>query len=382
MVHIFTQDQESRRAAGGTYHEFYVDEPQPKGHYVEIARGLQKAHGKTVMTMTPLSEPWIFDDIYNQAGNLGGTRREIFAITAFPDENLKSKGGHLEDKAVEEYRASLSEEEREARVHGRWMHLLGRVFKTFDENVHGIDELPGGGPQSGTPGISVDPHDRLPFFVSWFYLTPSNDFVFYDCWPEEPFEDFTSSPINDYDEYLELFRRNPSFWRCMDPNYGQSPAPNSRGLTVAQEFQRRGMAFMTDISDDVTAGHKAIESLLSYNKDKEIDALNHPKLYIHRRCRNLITAFRNYTWEDWRGKTGEGKSPKQKPKEKFKHGIDTVRYPVMAGCRYVSTIGEAVRRFGKPRMEPGWLEVSQPRPLGAIGLVGKRLFSGNLRHER
>ena len=204
VLHIYTQDQESRRCAGPTFHEFYVDEPQPKAHFVEIARGLQASRGKTVMTMTPISEPWIFDELYNQAGNMGGSRPEVFAITAFPDENLKSRGGHLDDRGVEEFRATLSEEEKEARVHGRWMHLLGRVYKAFEERVHCIDSCPEADYFNGTHGLAVDPHDRIPFAVARFVINPANDLIFFDEWPREPFEEMRSSSYT-LEDYATLF---------------------------------------------------------------------------------------------------------------------------------------------------------------------------------
>ena len=71
IARIFTSDQETRRLEGDTYHEFGMDEPQPREHYIALQRGLQRTAGKTLMTMTPLSEPWIYDEIYTQAAKIG-----------------------------------------------------------------------------------------------------------------------------------------------------------------------------------------------------------------------------------------------------------------------------------------------------------------------
>ena len=350
IVRIFTDDQDSMRLEGDTWHELYVDEPAPRDHIIALQRGLSFYSGKTIMTMTPLSEPWIFDDIYVKALNLGGEREDIFAITAFPDENLKSHGGYLPDKDVEIFRAGLSEEEREARVHGRWMHLLGRVYKSFDERIHLVDhDL--AEPGERTTGVTIDPHDRLPFAIGFWYVTRAGDLLFYDEWPQEDFEEFTSCNLT-IEDYCHLLNdRGSHFWKLMDPNYGPRKSVIT-GLSIAEEFQLRGFAFNTQILDDLAAGHRAVDDYLRYDKDRPLDATNQPKLYVHRRCKNIIKAFKNYIWDEWRGRTAEGRSIKQKPKEKYKHFMDATRYTVMARPRFVErTERFYARPFGFRR---GW----------------------------
>lgn len=336
IVRFFTHDQDTYRLAGDTWHVVAVDEPAPRVHVIELQRGLSRYRGKTFMVMTPLSEPWIFDEVYTAAGNLGGERKDIFALTAFPDENLKSKGGHLEDADVLAFRNSLSEEEKEARIHGRWMHLLGRVYKSFDERVHIIDNdlaLP----EDRTHGVTIDPHDRLPFAISFWYVTRDGSIGIYDEWPRQPFEEMVSCDltIDDYSAILaEENEKHSLFWKIMDPNFGRKKAVVT-GFTIAEEFQLRGHAFQTDCIDDLTAGHRAVEEYLKWDKTKEFSPINQPKLFIHRNCHNHIKSFKNYIWDEYRGRTAEGKAPKQKPKEKFKHFCDTVRYTIMSRPQFV-----------------------------------------------
>lgn len=365
-VHIFTHDQESDRAEGGTYHELYVDEPCPRQHVIAIQRGLSFFGGKTIFTMTPLSEPWIFDDVYNKAGNMGGERQDIYAITAFPDENLQSKGGYLDDESVRVFRENLSEEEREARVHGRWAYLLGRVYKDFDERVHVLDDdlVP---EKDRCYGVSVDPHDRIPFAIAFFYLTPTNDLVFYDEFPHEPFENFTSCNLV-YDDYVPILRQHPSFWKLIDPNFARKKSAVN-GLTVAEELQIRGLAFDTSVNDDLTAGHQAVAQRLKWDKTRPRDALNQPKLFIKRNCRNLIHSIRSYIWSDWRGRASEGRSPKQVPVERYKHFCDCIRYACMARVKYlnVDTTQRTPYRYGH-----GWEASREDRENES--LFGRRAF--------
>lgn len=327
VLHCFTQDQDVRKLEGGTWDALVVDEPAPRSHFIALYRGLQKTHGKTLFTLTPLSEPWIKDDYYDAAANMDGDKKHVFSITAWPEENLKSNGGHLEDAAVEEFWASLSPEEMEARKYGRWMHLIGRVFKTFQDEVHVIDEDVGD-PETCPWGLSVDPHDRLPFAMGFYYVTPGNDIVFRHEWPTEDFNELRSCDMT-VDNYVHVIQSFPhTSFRQMDPNYGRR-ADVQTGLTIAEMFQVKGLFFNTRIVDDIAAGHKAVRDRLAYDKERDMGPDNQPKIYIHRSCRNIIKAFHNYIWDEWKGRIAEGKSPKQKPKEDYKHFADVVRYACM-----------------------------------------------------
>jgi hypothetical protein len=356
--HIFTHDQDPARGAGGTWDELHIDEPCPKAHYIELSRGLQRTGGKTLMTMTPVSEPWIFDDIYSQAANNGGDRKDIAAFTAWPDENKKSNGGFLDDEAVERYRETLSEEELEARKYGRWMHLIGRVHKQFSNDVHILDRPPVDIEQCCL-GVTVDPHDRLPFAIGWFAVTPGNDIVFIDEWPREPFEKIRQCDKT-VEDYARLLSKGPSpVWRIMDPNYGRRRSLSS-GLTIADEFQLRGVAFDTTVTDDLAAGHKRVQEYLAWDREKPLDSTNQPKLYVLRRCRNIIKGFHNYVWDDWKGKIAEGKAAKQKPREAYKHFMDVVRYTVMARVRYIQP-GELDNAAQEPRIFSRGLNSMAPK---------------------
>lgn len=346
---MFTHDQEVRRLEGGTYNALKIDEPCPRSHYIALRRGLQRNRGKTLFTMTPLTEPWIFDELYSQAGNNGGPHKWCAAFTAFPDENKRSQGGFLDDEDVELFRANLTEEEKEARVKGKWVHLIGRVYKSFNEKVHVIDDVD---PSMGTKGIVIDPHDRLAFAITWFYVTPNGDKVIYDEWPKEDYHSirYCDHSIEDYINIIES--NEPTTYRYMDPNYGPRRTIVS-GLSIAESFQVRGMYFNTEINDDVTAGHKAVQEELRYRTDKPVDALNKPKLFFSRRCHNHIRSMLYYTWDEWTGRGSDGRAPKQKPKEKYKHFADNVRYLCMMNPRFIGD-SRKMERY-RDDMSPEWL---------------------------
>lgn len=330
QISIFTADQDASRLEGGTWDELYVDEPCPRSHYIALARGLQKTGGKTVFTMTPISEPWIADEVYNRAENVGGDDPKIYAITAFPEENMKSQGGFLEDEGVKEFWSRLSPEELEARKHGRFMHLIGRVYKSFDPSVHVVPGLPENLDPSTCPhGVSIDPHDRKPYAMGFYLVAPGGDIYWYDEWPNEPYErlKYWDNLVENYVAILQQKRYRASYLE-MDPNYGNRRS-SMTGMTIAETFAMYGYGFNIDIIDDLAAGHAKVNEYLRHDRTRPIQVGNQPKMFFLENCRNLIKGFQNYIWDDYRGRTADLKGVKEKPRDVYKDFPDVVRYAAM-----------------------------------------------------
>jgi hypothetical protein len=181
----YTQDValfESFRAQGA-----WEDEPPPKDKHTALSRGLLLDNGKTLLTLTPLKEPWILDDIV-----LSG-RKDIgivdgLMITDNPDllasdmavlkdmglneEQIQEymnlllyddveKGKPVTDKGqrAEEYLEEIVDVKRHKdiatlkilkfikdidpsdvppRAFGQFKSLVGRVLKEFEDTIHKI----------------------------------------------------------------------------------------------------------------------------------------------------------------------------------------------------------------------------------------------------
>jgi hypothetical protein len=183
VLMCYTQDDdlfESFRAQGA-----WEDEPPPKSKHVALSRGLLLDNGKTFMSLTPLKEPWVLDDVV-----LSG-RRDVgiidkLMITDNPDlyngekdilkdfglsenqtkvffdkllyEDVEKKTPVIDQgKSAEKYLESLvpinrleeiaklkilkfikdiEPENVPPRVFGEFKSLVGRVLKEFDYNTH------------------------------------------------------------------------------------------------------------------------------------------------------------------------------------------------------------------------------------------------------
>lgn len=337
-IHIFTHDQDASRVESGSWQRIGIDEPCPRRHWEGLLRGLQTTGGMCTMTMTLLEgSAWIWEDIHCMAENQGGPNKRFFALTADPEENRVSRGGFIPDQAVDDYRAIIPPELWDARVLGKALHLSGRVYKEFDSNVHVLDK-PLHTPEEikGFPkALVIDPHPRLPFFMLWAYIAPGDVIIVYDEWPSEDLEKLHYNNFN-LDDYANIVNAKdlPS-WGLMDPNYGRTKSLTT-GLTIAEEMTvRTGIGFQTEIDDSLATGHLAVSERLRFDRRKPIDIMNQPRLLISPNCVNVRRSFNNYIWQEWKGKTAEGRGPNPKPQERYKHAMDTIRYLcVYSGVRF------------------------------------------------
>ena len=118
---VMTHEQDTNTFEGWSGHWAWFDEPPPRDKYIATLRGLVDFNGRLWITATPISEPWLFDEI------VLNTARKAWHKAVSIYENP-----HLTKKGIEELAVSLTPEEKEARIHGKFLHLTGRVYKDLD----------------------------------------------------------------------------------------------------------------------------------------------------------------------------------------------------------------------------------------------------------
>lgn len=214
----YSQDDdlfESFRAQG-----VIMDEPPPKSKYSAMSRGLLLDCGKALLSLTPLKEAWILDEIVLSGrrdiaivDNMNITdnpdlyksdhrvlrdmglelmqRRKFFDLLLYDD---KEKGLPVSDRgfAAERYLETVvsGPEKMEdvgklkilkfikdidpadvpPRVFGQFKALVGRVLKEFDDNIHVIKpfEVPADWPVT----VMIDFHLSTPQAVSYWAVDP------------------------------------------------------------------------------------------------------------------------------------------------------------------------------------------------------------------
>lgn len=315
-ITMTTHDMDTKALEGSQYDILWGDEPPPRDKYIALQRGLMRRKGITILTCTPLDEPWIYDDIY--------LNPEHFSITVSIDDNE-----HISDEAREDFIAMLNEDEIEARRYGKFMHLSGLVYKEFGQE-HIVDTLP--------PELKdwpkwhvVDPHNRRPFAFIYFAVDPQENIWIYDEWPKDKFHTMKTSSRSPQD-YANLFREMENgtsiHRRIMDGRFCKQPQ-GAGGDSLLEIFDELNIHFepsyITTTLGVTDPGHLKIKEYLRISP-----LTGRPSLFVHRNCTNVIYAFQHNTWDN--SKT-EG-VVKERPKEFAKDFLDCIRYGIMDDVCY------------------------------------------------
>lgn len=325
---VMTNEQALKEFEGKTNAINVFVEPPPKLIFNAcIAR--QRMGGLNIMDMTPLtSSAWVKDDIIDKAQIVtdGKTVGKSFCISADIEENCQEHGknGQLKHEDIQQIISRYDPDEIEARAHGKFVHLSGRVLKNFDRNVHVREfEIPDSGVSHG---MVVDPAIGKPLAILWRFVDAAKVLHYYDESPEFEFHNAKDSNLGvaDYVSIIkakEEGRRMDS--RILDRHFGNARRTLG-GLTLRQEFAEAGLDFedsyTMDPAAEIESGVLAMKAVLKYDKTKPVDALNRPRIVIHPRCINLIAALERWSRDPKTGKT----------KDEYKDFVDCFRYDVMS----------------------------------------------------
>jgi len=301
-VQVLTHEQSSDSQEGWDGQIVWADEPPPKDHFIASVRGLIDHNGQYLNTMTPLKEPWISDEIYEENPGLWN----VISLGSYANP-------YIDKKALDDFFASVDPDQLEARKHGRFVHLSGAIYQQFSKQKHVVPSkvLPDHWPRF----CVVDPHDRRPFAMGWYAVDPMNRLWVYDEYPNSMFHKILSTDLKTAD-FAVVMRTHEGkdviAKRIIDRRYGVRRSVGS-GRSIQEELNQDFNLFFNQSYDDavggVEAGHIAVKHYLG-SKDQE------PRLFIMENCVNHIYAMTHYIYDE---KTG-------KPRESAKDFADILRY--------------------------------------------------------
>lgn len=317
VVFLRTYDQGYDKAEGKDYDLIVDDEPPPRDVFTAQLRGLVATNGRMYIAATLLKEAWLYDEVQNSFN-------KVFAAEIYENRWLSKQ-------AIENFSASLSEDERQIRVFGKPTSLTGAIYPEFkDSYPHVIEQKDRLWSEQDTPWpivMGLDPHERKPLYCMWAYLTPTNGLVWFD---HALIPSGATEAIFRELNAIEKSHHSRSRIVVMDPNRGRAKQiGNTSWLETFEEHD-----YEVILGDDSLAlGHGAVHNLLHYDTDREGKIAHVPAMQFMENLRgrgNPIAQLIRYTWDDWaRGRRIE-KSPKEKPKELNKDFPDVVRYVALA----------------------------------------------------
>jgi len=139
-IKIMSYEQDTDKYESWTANIVGFDEPPPQDKWTATLRGCVKNSAPILLAYTPISEPWTYEFLYEKALHVNdyetlkaADNAPIAATTATLFENP-----YLTDAQKEWWASQFAHDpdEAEARLYGKYRHLQGRVYKTFDIVKH------------------------------------------------------------------------------------------------------------------------------------------------------------------------------------------------------------------------------------------------------
>lgn len=130
FIEFMSYDQDLDKFAGTSRHFVAFDEEAPEAIWSECRARLIDTGGSWWISMTPVDGmTWVYDKIYEPYE--GKTDAKWYVIQADMLDNP-----HIKKLEAEEFLSGLDPQERKAREKGEFVQLGGRVFKSFDPEIH------------------------------------------------------------------------------------------------------------------------------------------------------------------------------------------------------------------------------------------------------
>lgn len=294
-TYFMSDDQDDMAFEGPNGHWFWVDEPCGYRKWTGLRRGLVDFNGHCWMTMTPLGAYWINEKIVDRAENPGsGVRMFKFSIW----DNCVENGGYLDRAAIEDFLADLREDELEARLHGNFIQLAGRVYKEWEPRPpYWIDpfDLPPSWPRV----MFIDPHSRKPITLVWLAVSPDNQVFVY-----RTKEDPNLRTVKDVADYIKEQERwsssmvpgdeaEPVVLRIIDDSAQEQD--RTSGESIRWAFHQQGIHCQLAQKRNAAAGYDAIHEALK----KGLFEWDEPQLVVFNCCTEMKSNFMNFAFDDW-----------------------------------------------------------------------------------
>ena len=335
IIHLMSNDQEDDAFEGTNGHWVWIDEPCDYSKYIALKRGLVDFGGQMWLTLTPLSQPWINDILVSRANEEDG-HVKLYKFSIW--DNCIDNGGFVPRATVEEFIRDMREDEIEARLHGNFLHLAGRVFKQWEpEEPYWV--TPRRIPASWPRVCVIDPHPRKPVAVLWAALSPDHQVIIYRSLFDNRLQ--TIGNVCDRIKELEQWKYDATkhkyvkgeqteeiALRLIDTS-AQEPERTS-GETMLQRFHKEGIHCRLAQKRNYDAGIDAIHEALTVRFQ-----WGEPGLVIFNTCPEVKRNFLNFCWDEWgTSRLKDLSDPKQTVRKKDDDFIDCIRYIYQSGLSY------------------------------------------------
>jgi len=292
----------------------WIDEPMPHDRFnATIFRG--RAGMVVFWTLTPLFHAgWIKDwlDEHSDGKYADSVEAEI-------EDNCIRHGerGLLKHRDIERMAAAVPEDEQEARVFGRFGHLVGRVHKKFKRKVHVVKAFTVN-EKDFAVYKALDPHPRTADHA--LYLAVDRQNQWFVCG-----EIISEGTTKEFAMRMREYEKNAHFrleGRLIDPSaYNNDRHNDEASVGLRLEEYEAGQYIRG--SKDLHSGIKALDDALDYTIQNG-EWIRRPKILFMDNCPVAIKQLEEYVWQNWVGRGADEKEPKAKPRDKDDHQVENL----------------------------------------------------------
>ena len=348
-------DQDLSAFSGTSLHCVVHDELPPSDIYRENRMRTLDTKGTIITAFTPPDETggqradvaWFYDEVYERG--LHGPSKDP-AIDTFVLWTERNKA--LTNIDLELITRTLTEEQKQARLYGQFLHLSGVVYPLFSDYPSTWcfkcqKKSTGGSTQCLTCGgtdvtvfchviepfeipkewpivFVIDPHPRKKDAMGWFAVTPSDHVILIGEHEGEGDAGDVARQILDW----ERVRHISPAQRLMDPNIATETNDRlERGWNLRMAYDRVGIR--CDLANDsIPLGIQNVNELLKPNP-----MLRAPRFQCFSICRRFRFGMRHWAWEEWSRQSSD-KEPKEVVRDRHKDFPDLLRYMANSGPEF------------------------------------------------
>lgn len=323
---VMTYEQDPREFEGVTLGWAWFDEPPPEAILKATIARMRKG-GIIFITATPLAgSAYLYDQFAkgemkievnsSESGAKMVFERKIGYVEADIESACKTHGvrGHLAHKDILNIIAEYSEDEKQARIYGKFQHLVGMIFKRWNRKVHVIKPFEIN-ERDFTVYEAIDPHPRTPDAVMW--LAVDKNGTKYVC------DELWIKPNGD-EELANRIKRKASAYRLQrrigDPSMFIEDQHTQRSLNT--RLGSFGVSYQ-EASKARASSDRRIQDALNYT---EVNGhmIKAPEVYVFDTCERTIFEMEHYRWDEWTGKAADKHDAREKPVDKDDHMVENL----------------------------------------------------------
>jgi hypothetical protein len=286
-IHLMSYDQDVKLFEGMDFDWVMLDEPPPENIWKAIYRGATDRAAPVWFSCTPLSEPWMHEDIICDPAH--------FVVCMSTYDNV-----HIPKANIDEFARKLTKEEYEVRILGKFAHLSGLVYKGYDPDIHHLERSEVTLEPDWGYGMHVDPHPRKPHRAVWVAARPDDTYLQIGELENKHPKNLTSAfakAIKRYERDVLGLTENDIDVRLIDP-LAKTPGTTERGITILEEFSEFGLDFEVG-SKNRDTGISLMRERLNSDPEQGI----RPTFYMFSDLEGTHREFKNYVFKEHKTKS-------------------------------------------------------------------------------